>query len=348
MQTILDYLTHFIISTTLTASSFMGWSFFGQPTSTNTQLPAPVEHRINTTPQYSLINPLIFIDTDQHLFTEYNDFDKQVESYVKDAKNKGIVNSVSVYVRDMNSGHWTGTDENELYEPGSMLKVAVLITYLRYAMDQSTLHKTIAKDILSQQLYYPGADETGQYYTSSHSALVSGMYTYQQLLEHMIIDSDNTALQVLLKDQRTLFQNVYNDFRLPPSPAGQDDDFMTVKSYSVIFRSLFNASYLLRSASEQALELLSKTTFTDGLVSGVASSTMTIAHKFGERTYQSADGTILNRELHDCGIVYYPYNPYFICVMTKGKGEYPALAQVISDISKIAYAYVDHTISVQR
>jgi beta-lactamase class A len=346
MDNLLNYLFHQATGM-LFATSILGIlggtqnSTSSIPASVTPPILAPVEYRINTTPQYSLINPLIFIDTDQRLFPEFNNFDKQISTYVDSAQRKNEASSVSVYLRDMNSGHWTGTNENELYEPGSMLKVAVLIAYERYAMDQSTLRKTTTADVLSQKLYYPGADESGQYYKSVNPPLAKGYHTILDILDSMIINSDNTALQILMKNQQDAFTSVYDDFRLPPSPVVQDGDFMTAKSYSVVFRSLFNGSYLNRSASEQALELLTKTTFNDGLMAGIPSSTVQVAHKFGERTYATDSGLILGRELHDCGIVYYPRHPYLLCVMTKGNGEYPMLAHVIADISKMAYEYVD-------
>ncbi len=343
METILNYLFQ-AVTGGLFASSILGLAS-SIPTSTTpvnqtTRIPAPVEYRLNTTPQYSLINPLIFIDTDQRLFTEFDGFDKQISSYVSAAEKNNQIDSASVYLRDMNTGHWTGTNENELYEPGSMLKVVVLIAYERYAMEQSTLTKTTVQDVLSQQLYYPGPDEAGQYYKSENPTLAPGTYSVQTLLDHMIIDSDNSALIVLEKNIQSEFDIVYNDFRLPPSPTVQDGDFMTAKSYSVIFRSLFNGGYLSRSGSEQALELLSKTTFNDGIVAGVASSTITIAHKFGERTYATAGGLVEGRELHDCGIIYYPGHPYLLCVMTKGGSTYPTLSRIVSDISKMAFNFV--------
>ena len=114
---------------------------------------------------------------------------------------------------------------------------------------------------------------------------------------------------------------------------------MSASQYSTFFRALYNGTYLPWGLSEQALGLLASTNFNNGLVSGVASSTI-VAHKFGERTSQLQDGTFIGRELHDCGIVYYAANPYLLCVMTKGQGTFPQLAGVISTVSKLVYTYV--------
>jgi hypothetical protein len=90
--------------------------------------------------------------------------------------------------------------------------------------------------------------------------------------------------------------------------------------------------------SEQALGLLTTTDFTQGLVAGV-SATTTVAHKFGEQTDTDTNGQVIDRELHDCGIVYYPNNPYFLCVMTKGQ-DFSTLAKIISGISNSVFNYV--------
>ena len=44
-------------------------------------------------------------------------------------------------------------------------------------------------------------------------------------------------------------------------------------------------------------------------------------------------------ELHDCGIIYYPNHPYFLCVMTKG-ADFPVLAGVIREVSQTAWEEV--------
>jgi hypothetical protein len=78
---------------------------------------------------------------------------------------------------------------------------------------------------------------------------------------------------------------------------------------------------------------LAKSTFTEGIVAGLPQG-MTVAHKFGEA--ELPDGTL---QLHDCGIVYKPNQPYLICVMTKGS-NFDTLAGVISHISKTVYQII--------
>jgi len=312
-----------------------GWALCKQ---TIPHIPAPLEVRKNTTPQYHLINPLIYVDTDRSLFTEYSSLDTTLNQYVAEVRSSGDASSVSVYYRDLNNGHWTGINEDETYEPSSMLKVAVLISTLRAALTNSSQSPTSLQSELSKQLYYPGTDTSGLNYPPAH-ALPAGYYSEQQLLDAMIIDSDNAAALALVNNDQSDFESTYSDFRLPPTPSGPVTDYMTAKSYSVIFRALYNAGYLTRNLSETALELLTKTSFTKGLVAGVPVDTV-VAHKFGEHTYALSDGTPVSHELHDCGIVYFPNRPYLLCIMTKGS-DFSKLETVISGISKLVYGYVN-------
>ena len=54
----------------------------------------------------------------------------------------------------------------------------------------------------------------------------------------------------------------------------------------------------------------------------------------------TVDGPSQQGELHDCGIVYYPNQPYLLCVMTKSKSvDITPVERTIAQISSIAYQY---------
>lgn len=93
---------------------------------------------------------------------------------------------------------------------------------------------------------------------------------------------------------------------------------MSPKQYSRVFRTLFNGTYSPWNLSEQVLDLLSHTSFTQGIVAGTPQN-ITISQKFGEHTNTLPNGSVADHELHNCGIVYYPDHPYFLCIMTRGK-----------------------------
>jgi beta-lactamase class A len=121
-----------------------------------------------------------------------------------------------------------------------------------------------------------------------------------------------------------------------PENGGTHADFFSAKSYAAIFRMLYNASYLSIGQSEEVLELLSRSTFTKGLVAGVPPGTK-VAHKFGEATQVDQDsGKIVKRELHDCGVIYKEKSSYILCVMTEGS-DFDSLENIIASISRITW-----------
>jgi beta-lactamase class A len=164
--------------------------------------------------------------------------------------------------------------------------------------------------------------------------VVGGTYSVDELIKKMIIDSDNGAKNLLLSnlDTKYLLQ-IYSELNLK-TPDLENSYQISPKAYSLFIRILYNATYLSAANSEKALSILSKATFKDGLVAGVPAGTV-VAHKYGEY----ADTTNYNInfvELHDCGIVYTPQNPYLLCVMTRGK-DIKNLQNEIGAISKIVY-----------
>ena len=293
------------------------------------------EHTVRSTAiransnEYKFINPIL-LAADREESQELLPLSKSIASLISGAKEKSgsRIESVSVYFRDLNSGTWTGVDQDKLYAPSSMLKVAMMIGYLKDAQTDPT--------IFNKKFTYE-SDTTGQHYPPKKT-LTNGPHTVTELISSMIVESDNAALYALFSNNREAFINVFKLLRLPPPESLETIDFMSPKIFSGIFRALYNGTYLNRPVSEAALALMSATTFTQGIVAGVPSD-IVVAHKFGEHTQNDPQGKPRFRELHDCGIVYYSTKPYFICVMTKG-GDFTELESVISSVSRTTYDYV--------
>ena len=64
----------------------------------------------------------------------------------------GNVATVSFYLRKLTDGSWTTINAEEQYAPGSLMKVPILISYLKEAEDNSTL--------LDKQIIFSGHDNT--------------------------------------------------------------------------------------------------------------------------------------------------------------------------------------------
>ncbi|MES2436905.1 MAG: serine hydrolase [Patescibacteria group bacterium] len=285
--------------------------------------------------EYTYINPLLFTEiSSKNTFNEFTSLEKKLRTSIDQFTKDKKADSVSVYIRSLNSGHWTGINEDVLYAPASMLKVALMIAYLKEVESNS--------EILDKKILYKVISNEKQFY-SPHTTFEDGKYyTVRQLIQDMIVESGNNSNLALLNaiDQEELIK-VYTDLRIQ-IPIKDMPEFLSVKSYSTLFRTLYSSTYLNRNISELALDLLAHVSFNDGLKGGVP-DIIPVAHKFGERSYINNDNHEV-KELHDCGIVYYPQDPYFICVMTRGN-DFPSLSNVIQTISKETYTWFSSRIS---
>ncbi len=281
------------------------------------------------------INPLLMCEVTTKEVAELLPIKQAIETHLQSLQDMGDVSSASVYVRLMNSGRWFEINPDELYTPASLLKPAVLIAYLRIAeTDPAILNNTI--------LFQPRSNAHTAIVAPTHPLTVGQKYTIAEYLNQLITESDNQALEVLRtylnQMHPTALSRTYEDLALPSEndPRAQS---ITPRTYSRLFTLLYNATYLGRETSEVGISLLLASAYKNGLVAGVPTGTQ-VAHKFGERAIATPDGTLTDREFHDCGIVYYPGHPYLICVMTKGT-DFTRMQQSIAALSKTAYENID-------
>lgn len=260
----------------------------------------------------------------------------QLNDYVNSALQAGLAESISVYYRSLNNGPWIGINEDSFYMPASMLKVPLMIAVYKKAQYESGF---MNKKIDYTRVLDPSFTQN---IVDNVKIEVGKSYTVEELVEYMIMHSDNNAKELLLAQIGDEFLiNVMIDLGVNIKNRDLSVDFVSPKEYSAFYRILYNSSYLSRDYSEKALKLLSKTMFSQG-IPGKLPKTIKIAHKFGERGFQSTD----IKQLHDCGIVYFENNPYLICIMTRGN-SFDNLVGIISDISEIVYKSVNEDISSQ-
>lgn len=260
---------------------------------------------------YKFINPILECNSDISLNNNLTSLKKSVQQIIDKEISKKDINFASVYFRDLNNGPWFSINASEYFSPASLIKVPVLMAYLKKAeSDPSILQQKIVNII------DPNSGTNVQNIKPSTTIQPNQEYTIEELLNRMIINSDNDAYNDLANnlDQNELFQ-IYQDLDVDISKAftNPNGNIITVKDYASFYRILFNASYLNQDMSEKALKLLSQSEYKEALVAGVP-STIAVAHKFGERKYLDTNET----QLHDCGIIYAPNKPYLLCVMTRG------------------------------
>lgn len=286
--------------------------------------------------EYKFIKPLLdveYVNQEDSLrqFPLHNKIKTLVEKEIE--KNPDV--KIGFYFNDLNNAGWFGVNEDEKFIPASLLKLPMLISYYK-------LRET-EPDLFEKQIFFKGTNFNLDRNTNESSTVEPGKnYTVKQLLTTMIVDSDNNALELLYEFRKDALTEVFEDLQAPLPDNRNEiavEDFLSPKEMSKFFLVLYHGSYLKKSDSEEALQLLSKVKYRDGLVSGVPSDVV-VSHKYGEREITIANGDVHN-EFHDCGIIYFTKNPYKLCVMTKAKGlSIDQASTIIANISKIVYENV--------
>jgi len=272
---------------------------------------------------YKFISPIISADPVEES-EMLQGIKSRIAEFIAKEKSNGSLLSASVYLKEFQGGNWMAINPAETYNPGSLLKVGVLITYLRMAEND--------KNLLDKEVVYQG--ERGFVYPVEHytddTVLEGHKYKVNELLRYMIRNSDNRATVFLESHMdTTIFKQEFDDMGITKPRFNDPYYALNVVEYSMMLRALYNAGYLRKRASENALSMLAESNFSKGLLRELPRG-LTVSHKFGE----SGDATL--HELHESGIVYISGKPYMITIMTKGD-DWEKLSADIGHISRMAY-----------
>ncbi len=288
---------------------------------------------------YQYIDPLLACEIGtEEAFTNLTPLKNALSSSAEQAVRDGYATHVSIYFRSLKDAHWFDINPEFTYAPASLLKTFVMMAYYKESRDLND------PNLLNRQIIFkgspnPGSDDPGA--VIPH--FVNGqLYTINDVIKQMIVYSDNDALSTLTDnfDPQTTqsLSEIFSDLKISSPLTDEKSYLMSVNQYAMVFRVLYSSTYLSRNLSERALSILTQAQFNNGLAAGVSTKTP-VAHKFGVTTLPATATAPATPELHDCGIIYYPNNPYVLCVMTRGS-NFPSLEAIIKDISTKTYAGV--------
>jgi hypothetical protein len=284
----------------------------------------------------SYTNPELDCINTEAVFSEIHERELKVKEYVESVTKLKRANRVGVFFRDLKTRRWFGINHADNFSPGSLLKLPLAVAFYKLA--------EIDERMLSQELEYKASGASLndlEFFKRSEPLVSDKKYSVMDLIERMIKDSDNEVLPTLISAlPEGYYEKVLLDLgiRIPSlRDGGIRADFFSPSSNAAVLRSLYNSSYLNVAGSRTVLEILTRSSFNEGLVAGLPDGTL-IAHKFGEGiAVDPVTHENIKLELHACGIVYKNDAPYILCVMTEGS-DFKDLSKVISDISRIIWS----------
>jgi len=137
---------------------------------------------------YKHISPLLECESSDVIGqTEYKPSIAKVNNIIKKATDSKLITYASVYYRDLNNGPWFGINEKNLFSPASLLKVPIMMAYYKAAVDDPS--------ILSKKIKYDSViNPLNENFSPSQTIQMGKTYTVGELIDRMIVYSDNYAL----------------------------------------------------------------------------------------------------------------------------------------------------------
>lgn len=206
---------------------------------------------------FSYIDPDIAVEKKP---IKYVPFELKTSKRIFEEINIDKTISLSVYVRNLDNGPWFGIREDDGFASIRSLKMPIFIAYLKWSEEEpELLEQKINIDKISDS-------DAEKIFIPRNQLKVGQSYSVRELLEEMMINSNLTATEILLKKIPYSFLTQV-DTDLGVFLPGEEDirDTISLKEYSSFFRILYGASYLSPSSSQFALSLLTKSDFPDGI-----------------------------------------------------------------------------------
>lgn len=276
---------------------------------------------------------LVYINPDKNqewIVTKYVPFELKTSKRIFEEVEKVHPDvSLDVYVRNLNNWPWFGIHEDEKFARIWTLKMPLFLAYLKWSEQEHSA-------VLEKKYTVEDKWWKNEWAYASKNTLENGKeYTVSQLLKEMIVNSNETAAQILRENiPESYLDRVYAELGLTIEGGRTEQDDISLKEYSSFFRILYNAAYLSPKTSEFALSLLTQTDFKEGIIKWVPKGVQ-VANKFWERIYIDETGK-KSYKIHDCWVVYYEQYPYMICIASEWKDE-KTLANTIGETSRIVY-----------
>ena len=264
--------------------------------------------------KYNLLNPARKFIKQDDLIINF----QPLRDYLNDKYEAD--QNVSVYFEYLPTGSNIAISKDAEFYPASLLKVPVAMV----------VAKKIEKGDWkwSNELVLMPTDKDEKFGTF-YKEPSNSTHTIEDIVRRSLSDSDNTAHFILVRNlEMEEISDVYDHMGLKDFL--DTDGKLSAKRYSVIFRTLYNSSYLTEENSQKLLAYLSQSEFDDYIQSGLEKD-IVFSHKVGTSDEEKV--------FIDSGVVYAKSRPYVLTVMTKNETEQQA-KEIMKDISEKVYNYV--------
>ncbi|MEN9551625.1 MAG: hypothetical protein RI935_2 [Candidatus Parcubacteria bacterium] len=269
--------------------------------------------------KYPLLSKRIFIENQNDILINFVPLRLALREYVSKNTNK-----LGVYFEYLPSGISIGVNDRTEVRLASLSKVPLAMAILK-KVEEERIDLYDEVTLINQDI--------DQAFGDLWQRGAGTKLTVKDLVEISLQHSDNTAYRALFRLLTPVEVNaVYENLEIQVS-FDEGYPFVSPKSYSSIFRSLYLSSFLSEENSHYLLSVLSDTSFDDSITNPIPTH-VPVSHKVGVFSELSTGENIFI----DCGIIYEPLRPYMLCLFVKGD-QNEAKRHMIA-ISDMIYQYV--------
>jgi beta-lactamase class A len=238
---------------------------------------------------------------------------------------------VAIFLKDMKSGMSWSYHPDDLFPSASLIKVPIMA---------SVFAKIKEGDLsLYQKLTLKRRHRTGGSGSLKWSPDGTRL-TIAQLLEHMIVESDNTAASMLIEAVgMESMQQAFPKLGLLYTGISQDgmslrgglvehENYTTAHEMGTLMEKIYNGELVDKDSSRLMFEILKRRRPASRLAKGLPRG-WGIAHKTG----------LLRHACHDSAVVMTPSSDYVLTVLTSSGESYSSAKDFITRVGRLTYAH---------
>ncbi len=294
-----------------------------------------------------LIIALFFISSGYFIYTAYKGFREEKNrqillekrkaawknlEYIIENKTKNFNGQASIVIEDLDSGWQIAINKDKLIPAASLVKIPIMLSYFYAAEEGRVDLKNKVSLRMSEKV---AGSKALQDFPAGSS------FSIEELFSPMIIQSDNTATNMLIDSLGFDALNVYfkklglkntnisrNMLDFKGRKAGIEN-YTTAEDMAYLLKMLYCKNFLDGKKSQQCLRILAQQKINDRIPRKLPKGTY-IAHKTG----------LENHVCHDVGIVFTGKGNFLICILVEHKDRFAKPSKkFISDIAFLTYNY---------